>query len=238
MTPHVLGPIGFCEARWKGLLPLANPPSGMMLGCIGDCPLTMIPSRYRAAQPIRIIAQARKKIFKAPSRDAPSGQIRCFRHRNLYLPRCATPLVPNGTVVNFMKAKHPCYICDTRFVHLAVRWVPFMYRTSECQLSSLLQASNMITQRGPHETIIASSALKGTPDAIPDPEARGATIDPRSENKMGTVMYKKTSPSLLNSSADPIAGHTLEIFEPTWEVLKTHYRRAHVTTTEFGASKS
>ena len=96
----------------------------------------------------------------------------------------------------------------------------------------------MIEQRGPHEAIIASSALKGTPDMLPDRNAEQPTIDPRSENKMGNVMYKKTSPLYLGDSAslDDVED-TAEASELTWEVLRTHFQKAWVTTEEFGGQK-
>jgi hypothetical protein len=96
----------------------------------------------------------------------------------------------------------------------------------------------VIEQRGPHEAIIASSALKGTPDMLPDCNAERPTIDPRSENKMGNVMYKKTSPLYLDDSAslDDVED-TVEASELTWEVLRTHFQKAWVTTEEFGGQE-
>ena len=118
--------------------------------------------------------------------------------------------------------------------HLAVR--PVSLKGLSSNLHSPLLAAAVIEQRGPHETIIASSAIKGTPDMIPDPKADETTIDPRSENVIGSVMYKKTSPSRLSSFGylDDAAGHALGSSELSWEALRTHFKKAKVTTVEVG----
>lgn len=84
----------------------------------------------------------------------------------------------------------------------------------------------MIVQRGPYEALIGSNVPFGTKEHIPGAELTDETRDPRSENKIGAVMYRNVRTRRENAPGYGDDAIRMEDSAVPWENLKAHFQLA------------